>query len=263
MQFEFSHRSSSAAKANRRRLLAATALVVVLIGFDFVTAGAVRGLVRSVGSAIWQSSERVRASITETGYFSTHRALARENATLRAQVAQYQEKAAGYDVLESENAQLRAALNFSMGENTITAPVVSSFRSSPYGTFLIGAGEGDLIRVGNAVLSGGGFVLGTVSDVQTKTAAIKSALSAGERVDALIGDTPVAVIGDGGGNGHASVPLGIEIAEGTPVISPAHGGRAIGIVGKIDAQPASPDQTVYVHLPFNLASMRYVYVVRD
>lgn len=261
--FEFSHRSSHEAKQNRRRLMAATALVVVLVVLDMLTGGSVRSLARSLGSSIWQGTERVRAAILESGYFATHRALARENAALRSQVAQYQEKAAGYDVLASENAQLRAALHFSQGENTITAPVVSSFRSSPYGTFMIGAGERDALQVGSAVLSDGGFVLGTVSDVHAKTSMIKAALSAGERIDALIGETAVTIFGDGGGNGHASVPLGIVVTEGTPVVSPAHGGRAIGIVGRIDAPPASPDQTVYVHVPFNLSSLRYVYVVRD
>lgn len=261
--FEFSHRSSHSAKANRRRLMAATALVVALVVLDIFTGGSVRSFARSLGASIWQGTERVRTSIRESGYFATHRALARENAALRAQVMQYQEKAAGYDFLETENAQLRAALNFSQGENTITAPIVSSFRSSPYGTFMIGASERDSLRVGSVVLSDGGFVLGTVSDIQAKTTTVKAALSAGGRIDALIGETAVTIFGDGGGNGHASVPLGVALAAGTPVISPAHGGRAIGIVGKIVSAPASPDQTVYIHLPFNLTSMRYVYIVRE
>lgn len=261
--FEFSHRSSPSARANRRRLLAATVLAIVLIVLDTLSGGGVRSLVRTASSSLWLGTENVRTMITESGYFTTHRSLARENAALRALVAKHEEKAASYDALASENAQLRAALNFSAGVSTITAPVVSSYRSSPYGTFLIGAGERDLIRVGSPILSHTGFVLGVVTDVQSKSTVVKSLLASGERVDVLIGETPVTVFGDGGGNGHASLPRGVTISEGSSVVAPAYGGRPIGVVGKVDAPPASPDQTVYVHLPFNLASMRYVYVVRD
>ncbi len=259
---EFSHRSSQGAKASRRRLLGATALVVILIVIDVLSGGGVRNLVRSLGAAIWNSTAHVRTSIVESGYFATHRSLAKDNATLRAQVARLEEQAAGYDVLREENAQLRTALNFSTSESTITAPVVSSFTSSPYGTFLIGAGIDDAISTGDLVVSSGGFVIGVASDVQKRTTSVRGVLSPGERIDALLGETALVVLGDGGGNAHASVPLGVVVAEGDPVISPAHGGRAIGVVGKVDAPPASPDQTVYIRVPLNLASLRYVYIVR-
>jgi len=258
---EFSHRSLHSARAGRRRLLFTTILVIVLIVLDALSHGAVRGAVRSVGADIWTGSSDLRADITGTGYFVSHRTLAEENAALRAQVAQYQEKAAGYDVLAQQNAQLQAALSFSSETHTITAPIVSSFTSSPYGTFLIGADAEDGVAAGDLVISDGGFVIGQLADVQTKTSEVRELFSAGEHVDGLVDGTPVTLIGDGGGNAHASVPLGVHVAAGDPIISPTHGGRAVGVVGHIDSSATSPDQTVYVQLPVNLASLQYVYVV--
>lgn len=257
---EFSHRSSREARSSRRRLLAATALVALLILLDVLTGGGVRNLVRSLCATIWNSTTLVSNTISESGYFATHRGLATENASLRARVARYEEQSANYTVLAEENAMLRAALNFSSSENTLTVPVVSSFTSSPYGTFVIGAGVEAGIVAGDVVISSSGFVIGVVSDAQSRTSAVRGVFAPGERIDALLGETALVVSGDGGGNAHASVPLGVAVAEGDPVISPAHGNRAIGVVGKVDAPPASPDQTVYIRLPLNLASLRYVYV---
>lgn len=260
---EFSHRSLHGAKAGRRRLFAITGLIVFLILMDFVTGGVVRSMVRSTTAAIWQRTERARISITNSGYFSTRRSLAGENSVLREQVAQYREKASAHDVLLEENAQLRSALSLVKQEAGITAPVVSSFKSSPYGSFLIGAGEGDPIAVGDLVVTQGGFVVGVVSDVLARTSAVRGVFSAGEVTDALIGATAVVVTGDGGGNAHAGIPRGVAVKEGDPVVAPAYGSRAIGIVGRVDSSPTSPDQKVYIRLPVNLTSLRYVLVLHE
>ncbi len=260
---EFSHRSLHGAKAGRRRLMALTALVILLILIDLVTGGSVRSMVRSFTAAIWARSENVRASISDSGYFTTHRALAGENARLREENAQYREKAAAYGVLLEENAQLRAALSLAGQRAGLTAPIVSSFKSSPYGSFLIGAGENDPIAVGDLVLTQGGFVVGVVSEVLAKTSSVQGVFSAGETTDALIGNTAVVITGDGGGNAHAGVPRGVEVKEGDPVVAPTYGGRAIGIVGRVESSPTSADQRVYIRLPVNLTSLRYIFVLHE
>lgn len=263
MSSEFSHRSSHGAKAGRRRLLAVTALVIVLILLDLITGGSVRSLVRSMTASLWAGTERVRSSITNTGYLSSRRALAEDNATLRTENMSLREKAAAHDVLLAENEQLRVALSLAQNRRGVTAPVVSSFRSSPYGSFIVGLGVGDGIAVGDLVVTEGGFVVGVVSDVHTKTSAIEGVFSAGKMTDALIGGTAVVLTGDGGGNAHAEVPRGVEVSEGQGVISLEHGGRALGIVGRIESSPTSPDQKIFVRLPVNLTSLRYVFVLHE
>jgi cell shape-determining protein MreC len=258
---EFSHRSSHGAKAGRRRLLALTALVVLLLLIDLITGGGVRGLVRSVTASVWASTERARLNISESGYFSSRRALADDNARLRAEVALLREKAAAHDVLESEVAQLRTALALAGGNTGVTAPVVSSFRSSPYGSFLIGVGSDDSVAAGDLVITAGGFLVGVVSEVLGRTASVKEIFAAGESVDALIGETAVIVEGSGGGNAETSVPRGIEVHEGDAVIALQYGARALGIVGKVESSPASADQRVFIRLPLNLSSLRYVFVL--
>ncbi|MBV9159419.1 MAG: rod shape-determining protein MreC [Candidatus Kaiserbacteria bacterium] len=258
---EFSHRSLHGARAGRRRLLAATFLVVFLIVLDIVTGGSVRSLIRTGATTLWSATARARAGIIETGYFRSHRALASENASLRDEVASLQEKAAQYNVVADENTQLRDLVHLASTERGITAPVVSSFRSSPYGTFLIGAGKNDPVAAGDIVLTPGGFVIGIIADVQDRTSAVRGIFSSGMTSDVLIGTTPVTLTGEGGGNAKGSAPRGVSIQAGDPVIARQYGGRPVGIVGKVESSPTSPDQTVYVRIPVNLESLRFVYIL--
>lgn len=260
---EFSHRSLHGAKAGRRRLLIATLIIVALVALDTFSGGFVRTTVRSVSARLWTSSAKLRTSIAESGILSGRASLARENMSLKDELAHYREKAAGYDVLLSENAALRAMQRLSELHAGITAPVVSSSRSSPYGTFLVGAGVEDTVARGDLVLTDGGFVVGLVADVQRDTTEVRSLFAAGVQTDALISGTAVTVVGDGGGNAHAGVPRGIVMKTGDPVIAKVYGGRAIGIVGRVESSPTSAEQTVYIRLPVDLAALRYVYILHE
>lgn len=261
MRMEFSHRTLHGAARARQRLFFATILVLFIFLLDVMSGGKVRGEVRSVAAYMWNGSSRLRESVADSGYFSSHRALAEDNATLREQVAAYQEDAAAYQVAAQENDQLRAMLHLAQTSQGITAPVVSSFRTSPYGTFLIGAGQADDVVSGSLVLSDTGFVIGRVSDVSAHTALVTGIFTAGTSIDALIRSAAVSVSGQGGGNARALVPLGVTIVAGDPVVAPSLRGRAIGIVGRVESTPTSPDQTVYISFPINLSELRFVYVV--
>ncbi|MCE9541003.1 rod shape-determining protein MreC [Candidatus Kaiserbacteria bacterium] len=205
----------------------------------------------------------MREAVTSGGYFVRQRTLATENLALKDELAQYREKAAGYDVLYQENMQLRTMLHLADKHQGITAPVVSSTGSSPYGTFLIGAGTNDPVREGDVVLTDGDFVVGLVTDVLGRTSAVRALFSAGVQTDVIIAGAAVTAVGDGGGNAHASVPRGIVVHEGDAVIAGIYGGRAIGVVGKVESAPTSADQTVYIRLPVDLSSLRYVYILHS
>lgn len=260
MRNEFSYRSLHGAPRARRRLLYVTVFVILLIVSDIALGGRVRSGVRYVASAAWRFSAEVRGTISNTGYFSSHRYLATENGVLREQLARSQEKSAGYDVLLAENDELRRILLVAQAAPGHTAAVVSSFRASPYGTFLISVGESD-VAPGDLVLGGGGFVIGDVSETTGRTALVKSFFSAGSSIDVIIGGSSATVSGHGGGNGRASLPRGVEVKVGDPVIAPSLSGRPIGIVGKIESSPTSADQKLFIQLPTNLATLRFVYVI--
>lgn len=254
-------RSSATRRDGRRRLFFATIFVIAIIALDIFSGGMLRVAARALTARVWSASSYMRGAVLGSGFFSTRASLASENATLRETLAQYQEDAAGYQVLKQENDSLRSMLHLAQSERGITAPVVSSVVASPYGTFLVGAGTADSVAVGSLVVTEGGFVAGTVSETSAHTSLVTELFAGGSSVNVLIDGAAAEAVGRGGGNARISLSRDVRIHAGDPVTAPSLGGRAVGTVGKVVSDPSTASQTIYVILPVNLSSLTYVYVV--
>lgn len=252
-------------KSPHRRLLAVTALVVFLFVLDVLTGGAIRHRLRGGVVVMAEWSRSVGAGIAGTGIFSTRASLEAQNRSLAEELAQFEERAGGYEALRAENEQLRAFVRLVEsspgGAQGVTAPIVSSIRTSPYGTFLIGAGEAEGITRGSSVLTSGGFVVGLVTDVGAHTAVVSEIFAPGASIDAIVGSAAISAVGSGGGNARAKVPRALTIRVSDPVVAPGLGQRPIGIVGSVASSSASASQDVYIALPVNLSSLKYVYIL--
>src|SRR3990167_3977923 len=222
-------------KSPHRRLFALTALVIFLFVVDVLTSGSVRHQLRGGAVVFREWSAYIGRGISGSGFFSTRASLEAQNRSLTEELAQYEERAGAYEVVRSENEQLRAFVrlveSMSRDAQGVTAPVVSSVRTSPYGTFLIGAGAQDGIVRGSLVLTGGGFVVGKVTDMGAHTAVVSEIFAPGSAVEAQVGGAPISAVGSGGGNARAKVPRALSFTISPPVTAPGLGQRAIGIGG--------------------------------
>ena len=253
------YRPNNPNKNGYRRLAIAIAVVVIVFSLDIVSGGVIRHYVRTIGAPI---ENIVSRAIASSRWLSTRSGL---ESTIRAQaqhIESLQESAAASAVLAQENKELRALVNLVQKSSGVTAPVISSFRTSPYSTFMIAAGSQDGIARGALVLSNAGFVLGRVSDVGVRASLVTALFAPGSSIDALIGTSAGVVEGAGGGNAHAKVARGIDIPVGAAVTAPSLGGKPIGIVGKVEAQSASAYSDIYIGLPVNVASLSFVFVER-
>lgn len=252
-------------KSPHKRLLALTALVVFLFLVDVLSGGSVRHQLRGGAVVLGKWSAYIGGSIARSGVFSTRAALEAQNRSLAEELAQYEERAGAYEVLRSENEQLRAFVRLvestSRDAQGVTAAVVSSVRTSPYGTFLIGAGEAEGIERGSLVQTSGGFVVGTVTDAGAHTATVGEIFAPGASVEAMASGVAFSAVGSGGGNARAKVPRALAIRIHDPVLAPGLGQRPIGIVGSIASSTASASQELFIVLPVNLSSLRYVYIL--
>ena len=252
-------------KSPHRRLFAFTALVLFLFLVDVLTGGSVRHQLRGGAVVLRKWSAYIGGSVAGSGLLSTRASLEAQNRSLAEELAQYEERAGAYEVLRVENEELRSFVRFvdstSREARGVTAPVVSSVRTSPYGTFLIGAGEAEGIVRGSYVLTSGGFVVGTVSDTGAHTATVAEVFAPGASVEAMAGGATFSAAGSGGGNARAKVPRALTIRQNEPVLAPQLGQRPIGIVGSIASSTASASQELFIVLPVNLSSLRYVYIL--
>ena len=246
-------------------MLVATICVVLIFFIDIISGGALRGLVRGGASRLWGAGSGVVSGVLNSGFFSTRRALGQENVLLREQLAQSEARAAGYQALKDENTALQNILHVAQGTRGITAPIISSLSSSPYGTFMVGAGTLDGITLGDLVLAGdslqGGFAIGRISDAGAHASLVTELFAPNVSTDAIVGGAQVLVTGRGGGNARAEVPRDLSVAPGDTIRSPLVGGRPIGVVGAVNADPASASSQVYIGLPISLSALQFVYVV--
>ncbi|HCM43603.1 TPA: hypothetical protein DIS55_01465 [Candidatus Kaiserbacteria bacterium] len=251
---------------SRRRLLVATVFVIAVFVADTLSGGSARAFARAGAAYMWATGASAGETVFDSGFFSTRRALEKENKSLREELTQLQTRVAVFDILKSENESLRLLTRFTERERGITAPIISSFRSSPYGTFLIGAGSEDGIRAGNLVMAGdpqfGGFVIGRVENTDARISLVKAVFAPNETTDAVISGISVMLLGRGGGQARAEAPRDAEIKTGDAVFSPLMGGKAIGVVGGVEVDKGDASERVYVMVPFSLTS-RFVYIIGE
>lgn len=257
-EFSFTH----ARRTSGRGVLGwVTLIVVVLVGIDVLSGGAIRARTQSASTIVWSAGDAVYTAIFDSGYFLSHRTLARENASLRAQLASNRENSATITALREENTSLRELVQLASSERGITAPVVSSVIASPYGTFLVGAGEADGLKEGSLVLSPGGFVVGTIVHVGEEESMAQEVFAARSELAVTVRATSALAEGRGGGNAKLTIPREILVEVGDVATAPSLGGRPVGIVGQIDAPAAQAQAEVYVSLPVSLSSMPYVFLI--
>lgn len=261
-------RFSTAESGGRRGVIIATAAILFVAVVDVFSGGVIRGAARSVLAPVAQVARTASAALSSGDLWSSRASLLKENGELRAERDRLRALEAGVLSLTAENAELATMAHLAESESGgrsgavgITAPVVSSFRASPYGTFLIGAGSSHGVKSGSLAITDGGFVLGVVADVSDTTSLVRMVFAPGETTDSVVGSVSFSLVGRSGGNASAEVPREAELHEGDPVIAPRFANRPVGIIGKIVSASSSAYADIYVVFPLNLNSIRYVYIV--
>lgn len=266
MKTEYSNRSFRGANSRKSRssFLGAIALLVaigLLFAVDRFSGGIIHEFVRATGGAARSLAASGAASITESGFFASRSSLARDNEELRREIALHAERIAQAEFLRSENDALKEMARLAEDEAGISARIVSSFESSPYGTFLIDAGSADGVQVGSIVLTPGGFILGEVTSVSGESASVHSLFSPQRTVALFVGDAAFTADGQGGGNARAEVAREMNIPVGAAVVAPQYGGRNAGTVMHVETASSSATAILSIRIPVNLDTLRFVYVV--
>ncbi len=244
-----------------RALLIAVLLAAVVILADSLSGGMFRALLR--GTATLAATPVRMVSHTELGaWVSSRSELAGELARLKEENAVLTAERFRRDVLENENDELRELTHLAADEPGRAVRVVSSFRSSPFGTLILGSGTREGIAAGDLALAPGGFVIGTVTDVSPGSATLQTLFSRGERLDVVFGDEAAELEGLGGSVARAEVSRDTGITEGAVALAPAFGGRPVGVVGSLERNDADAFARLLVRTPANLDVIPFLYIVR-
>jgi cell shape-determining protein MreC len=192
-----------------------------------------------------------------------------EVAALRAELASTSAALADRNFLYQENLSLKARLGRDLsapagaGTTVVLAGVLQRPPWTPYDTLLIDAGSAQGIQQDDLVSAGGSALIGKISDVYAGTARVTLFSAPGEGHQALLnGSMAISLEGQGGGSMRAEVPRGTAVAVGDPVHFPGIGTGITGQVAAIDAKEGDSFVTIYLHVPADIFSLRYVEVLK-
>lgn len=199
------------------------------------------------------------ASVSE-GLIKSKRQLIDENAELRSELAEAQNKSALAGNLEAENAELRKLLELKAGRMMTAAIVLSKPPLSPYDSLVIEFGLEGNVALGDRVYADGDILLGEIAGVQGSTATVKLYSTAGSEIEATIERNNIAqkTVGSGGGNLEIKAPKEVDVVIGDVLVIPGLEKKILGVVRQIDTQPTDSFQRVFIKSPVNIFQLKWV-----
>ena len=239
-------------------LSAVTLMIVILLVVDFTLDGHLRSRVGEYLSPVAVAFSRAAHSIGEATNFNSRTALIAENKRLQSEIELLKARMTLVDFVSQENTSLRALASLA-NPNAISAPVLSSFLSSPFGTFMIGVGSDDGVDTGSIVTTESGFVIGEVMEVGKNSSTALFVFAPQTETEAVVGDISLLVEGRGYTHGRARVPREVPLKVGDVVVAPRFA-LPIGVITRVDSSETDIYSTVFLSIPENINRVRLVRV---
>ncbi len=233
------------------RLILVTTLVLVVVAILVVWRAPLVGLFWFAAEPAFGALANLRISGSE--------------AELRKELVAAQALAADRDILLQENINLKSRLGrVPAGETSMLAAVLLRPPASPYDTLMLDVGLQSGISVGDLVFAGGAVVVGRITEVHRGTSRATLYSAPGEAHDALVyaagGSVPVIMEGQGGGSFKGQLPQGVEVRRGDPILFSSLMPILAARISAVEVSPGETFQTVYMQLPVNPLSLRFVEV---
>lgn len=197
-------------------------------------------------------------------YIRDRTALLEERDSLRQELANHASAQFEAEELKHENEQLRALLN-SHETAHIAAAVVGRPTALPYDVFLIDKGAEDGIHINAPVFIDNDQAIGFIASVYPRAALVALATTPGLESTVYIYGPNIytTAVGMGAGTLRVSVPHGVTLTVGDPVVLPSLARGLYGTISVVDSVPSRPEQYGYVSIGEPLASIRYVTVAPE
>lgn len=212
------------------------------------------------------------------GYVYQYDRLVEENNSLRAQIAELQERARDYDEIAAENERLRQLQNLREKHEDFTyesAKIVSWDSSNYASAFNISKGSDQGVELGDSVVTEYGALVGQITELGTNWATVRTLIDVNTNVGALIGEMGSSgmVVGEfslmqQGQTRVTYLSSGSQIFQGDEVLTSGAGGSFPPglIIGEISAiMSEAGGQTTYgvIDPACDLSTLSQVFVIKD
>ena len=254
-------RSFRRSSERKRRVVVGGLIVLAVLSAVFLSGILGSGLSYITSPLRSFSTWMGESSGTIPSHFRSQQALIDQIQTLEERAESQDDLEAKLLNLEKENRRLRELLGSSEIPR-IAAGVIMRPGDTPYDTLLIDRGSQDGILEGAVVFADFDTVIGTVSRVFPKSALVSLVSSPGQKSTVYIYGPDIFTYAEGFGGGvlRVSVPQGIELAVGNPVVLPTIDPGVYGTITHIESLESSPAQYGFVTSPTSINSLRFVAV---
>ncbi len=264
--FSFKTKRNSHQNSEAKRILVQGVLYIAIALFAvFFLKNILSGFMSSSVTLFMHVREYFReSSATFPSYLRSHSELQDEIDRLNETIASQSGNSATVARLMSENEELRGLLGETSDER-ILGGVIARPPGTPYDVLVVDRGSNHDVREGAVVYHSGDHALGMVTRVYP-TVSLVTLFSTPdvESTVYLYGpDVFAYAYGEGGGVIRISLPQGIQINEGDPVVLPSLHMGDLGVVERVVSVPTQPEQSAYLTFPRAIQSIRTVTISKE
>ncbi len=238
-------------------------IAIFIVGFLFLSI--FKTSVLFSVSPFWNLREKIlEESIDLVSFFRTKNSLIEENKFLKQRLQSQENLLVSYNSLNQTHTNLLSNLGQMPKEAKVAAGIITSPPQSLYDVLIIDAGKDREILNGEYVIEPFGALIGSITGVSDKTSQVTLYSSYGVKTEAILerSQTPVTLIGQGGGNFIIRIPRDIEAIKGDRVVSPGLNPKLLAVVEDVSSVSTDSFKRVMAQIPGGIYSIRFVYVLK-
>lgn len=245
------------------KYIVAAVIFLIITGFGFLFSNFTRSSLHYISLPLWLSRDvAIHSALSIADYFKFKSTLIARNQELEGEVLALKLKQVDYDLMLKENQDLKSELGRNADGERVITRVLSKPPLSPYDTVVVDVGTAEGIVLGNKAYMGENIVVGMVVNVTPRTSLVELFSNNDRKQEAVLSRTGTSftLVGQGGGNMKLEVPKDTDIIWGDTFMYPTISSPIIGSVYYIDTNSQSSFKSVYVRVPFNVFSSKYLFI---
>ncbi|MCX6702124.1 MAG: rod shape-determining protein MreC [Candidatus Zambryskibacteria bacterium] len=250
----------------RGNIISIIILFCLLNLFAFLFPNFTRSTFFTISKPLWVIRDVVLRPFSNIkGYFTSKNSLISNNLSLEEEVSNLKLKKIDYDVLSKEFEDLKNQLGRQTDTPHIVSRVLSKPPYSPYDTFIIDVGSSDGVSLGNRVYISDNIIVGLIKNITPHTSLVELFSNGDGEQEATLSRTGASFVlkGLGGANLELEVPKDTDIVWGDVFLYPKFSPSMIGSVYYIDTNSQSSFKKIYIRVPGNVFSTKYVFVEKN
>lgn len=251
---------------NLSKIITVIVLFCLFALSEFFLGNSIRNISHAIAKPVWVVSQYATQPFLKIkGFFIFKNSLVSKNLAQEEELLSLRLKKIDYEVLSKEFDDL----NNQLGREGVVSRKISKVLSkppfSPYDTFVIDLGSEDGISLGSRVYISENIIIGLVKNITPHTSLVELFSNGDSEQEAILARTGSSFIlrGQGSGNLKLEVPKDTDILWGDVFMYPKFSPAMIGSVYYIDENSQDSFKQVYVRVPGNIFSNKYVFIEKN